>query len=131
MIEIREEQPGDWPAVRDMSRQAFGRAEEADVIERLRQRCPGLVSLVAWLDGHLIGHIWFNPVILEGPLGFEARLTPHEPVGGRAVLPHRPNIRAERQLSPTGFMESCLHGADSERNQDAWSVRGRALSKGV
>ena len=31
MIEIREEQPGDGSAVRDMSRQAFGRAEEADV----------------------------------------------------------------------------------------------------
>jgi len=52
------------------------------------------------------------------PPGIGAKLTPHEPAGGRAVLLHRPDFGAERQLSPTGFMGSSGMGWASATTSD-------------
>ena len=43
---------------------AFDRPDEADLVDALRANCPEIVSLVAELDGRVVGHILFSPVTL-------------------------------------------------------------------
>ena len=45
---------------------AFGRSAEADLVDTLRQTAQPLISLVAEVDGALVGHILFSPVSLAG-----------------------------------------------------------------
>lgn len=66
MISIREEQPGDRTAIRNLTTLAFGGPYEAQIIDALRSACPGLVSLVAVEDGYIVGHILFSPVTVKG-----------------------------------------------------------------
>ena len=65
MIEIRTERPQDAAAVRAVHLQAFGRPQEADVVDALRRQCAGMLSLVAAVEGHVVGHILFSPATLE------------------------------------------------------------------
>lgn len=64
MLEIRAEQPGDAPGIRALHLGAFEGALEADLVDRIRVRRPGALSLVAE-DGDLLGHILFSPVRVE------------------------------------------------------------------
>ena len=57
-----EERPGDAASVRDVSLEAFETALEADLVELLRERCSEQLSLVARIDGTIVGHILFTPV---------------------------------------------------------------------
>ena len=43
---------------------AFNQPNEADLVDALRIGCPQLLSLVAELDGRVVGHILFSPVTL-------------------------------------------------------------------
>jgi putative acetyltransferase len=61
-IEIREERPGDWDAIRDVNRLAFGQDQEGQLVDALRERGKVTLSLVALLEGTLVGHILFSPV---------------------------------------------------------------------
>lgn len=65
MIHVRSEQPEDIPAIRRVTEEAFGRTQEADVVERLRSACAQHLSLVAVLEGAVVGHILFTPAVLE------------------------------------------------------------------
>lgn len=65
-ITVRKEQAGDEARIYEVNRLAFGRTEEADVLETLRRSCPEGVSLVAAVEGSVVGHILFTPAILEG-----------------------------------------------------------------
>jgi len=69
MIEIRKEQPEDRQAVRLVNQRAFGRPEEANLVDRLRAHCPDLLSLVAVAEGRIVGHVLFSPATIEGPRG--------------------------------------------------------------
>ena len=61
---IRPEQADDFDAVLALNVAAFGSPTEARLVDRLRDLCVDLVSLVA-LDGtELVGHILFSPVTL-------------------------------------------------------------------
>ena len=62
-IEIREEQPGDAAAIREVNRQAFETDLEADLVDLLRERCLERLSLVARIDGAIVGHILFTPAV--------------------------------------------------------------------
>lgn len=44
----------------------FGRSAEADLVDSLRQTTRSLISLVAEVDGALVGHILFSSVSLAG-----------------------------------------------------------------
>jgi putative acetyltransferase len=50
MITIERERAEDANPVRDVNFKAFGQPAEAEIVERLRDCCQGLLSLVA-LDG--------------------------------------------------------------------------------
>lgn len=73
-IEVRPEQPGDADALRALHIDAFtasryGYGGEAEIVDALRAGCPDLISLVALIDGHPVGHIVFSPAVIEGPNG--------------------------------------------------------------
>ncbi len=63
MISIRIEEPDDLPAVRAVNERAFGQPAEANVVDKLRQTCDGLLSLVAIDEDTVVGHIVLNPVM--------------------------------------------------------------------
>lgn len=64
-IKIREEIFQDVDAIRTINEKAFGQPQEANIINRLRANCEGLLSLVALQDEKIIGHIFFSPVTIE------------------------------------------------------------------
>ncbi len=64
---MRLEQLGDEPGVRDTNELAFGEPVEARLVDALRSAADYL-SLVATLDGRVVGHILFTPVTLEPPI---------------------------------------------------------------
>jgi len=64
-MQIRQETTADIPAVRRLNEQAFARAEEADLVDRLRRTCPEAYALVAEDDGEIVGHILFTPAKIE------------------------------------------------------------------
>jgi putative acetyltransferase len=64
-VEIREEGRGDREVIRRINGAAFGRREEADIVDKLRQSCGNLLSLVAVADGLPVGYILFSPVTIE------------------------------------------------------------------
>ena len=67
MITIRIERPQDAAPVRMVNEQAFGRAAEADIVDRLRGTCGDCLSLAAEEeDGDVVGHVLFSPAIVEG-----------------------------------------------------------------
>ncbi len=63
-MNIRSEEPADVSAVRAVNEAAFESSAEAGIVDTLRKRPESLVSLVAELDGELVGHILFSPVTL-------------------------------------------------------------------
>lgn len=65
MITVRAETSEDIDAVRLVNESAFGRAEEARLVDALRAATRPHISLVAEADGRVVGHIFFSPVTLE------------------------------------------------------------------
>ena len=80
MIEIREEHQGDVTAIRDVNRQAFGQDHEGNIVDALRANGAALLSLVATLNGRVVGHIMYSPLFMGGDVRGAA-------LGPMAVLP--------------------------------------------
>jgi len=102
MIYIREERPEDIEGVRKVNEKvftvAFGHAPEADVVDRLRENCDCLLSLVAVQDNQVVGHILFSPVRIEGNEAVEGM-----GLGPMAVLPELQNKGIGSQLVHAGI----------------------------
>ena len=70
---VRPEQTGDQGPVRNLNELAFGRPNEADLVDALRLRGAIAFSLVAVDKGAVVGHILFTPVSVEsGASSFSA-----------------------------------------------------------
>jgi putative acetyltransferase len=69
---IRPEQPTDYLAIREVNVLAFDHREnEANLVEAIR-RTPEFIptlSLVAEVDGQVVGHVLFSPIIIDTPHG--------------------------------------------------------------
>ena len=91
VIEIREEQPGDVDAVREVNRQAFDQEQEGRIVDALRERGAAILSLVAVADGVVVGHIIFSPLtvgpVVGAALGPMAVVPAHQRqgIGGQLV----------------------------------------------
>jgi putative acetyltransferase len=57
---IREERAEDRAAIRAINQAAFGRPDEADLIDALREEGAVLASFVAERDAQIVGHILFS-----------------------------------------------------------------------
>lgn len=66
MLTIRPELPEDFSTVFEINQRAFGRPEEARLVEALRKVATPQISLVAVRDNQVVGHIFFSPVTIEG-----------------------------------------------------------------
>lgn len=63
---VRAEEPRDHAHVRAIQTAAFGRPDEARLVDALRGAGAELISLVAEEDGRVLGHALFSPVAIEG-----------------------------------------------------------------
>ena len=67
IVVVRRETDKERGAVRRVNEAAFGRSDEADLVDRLRSEGAVLASFVAEGDGQIIGHILFSRVLIETP----------------------------------------------------------------
>ena len=65
-MNVRAERPDDRAAVRSINLSAFDTAAEANLVDALRDQARPVISLVAEMDGRVIGHIMFSPVTMDG-----------------------------------------------------------------
>lgn len=63
---IRPESADDRAAVYDVNASAFETPAEAELVGALRKQADPVISLVAEVDGAVVGHILFSPVTLHG-----------------------------------------------------------------
>lgn len=63
---IRPEETADAEAVAAVHDAAFGRAVEGRIVAALRRGARPLVSLVAAVDGAVVGHVVCSPVAIDG-----------------------------------------------------------------
>jgi putative acetyltransferase len=59
---IREERPSDIAAITNVHDQAFEGTEESQIVLRLRQSNKLIISLVAEIEGTIVGHIAYSPM---------------------------------------------------------------------
>jgi putative acetyltransferase len=85
-VVIRQETDSDFAAVIDVNRQAFGRDDEARLVERLRKSRTFIqeLSLVADLNRQIVGHILFTKIVIRSGDGNEY---PSLALAPMAVLP--------------------------------------------
>lgn len=82
-MEVRAEKPEDISAVRQVNVAAFGRENEADLVDQLRG-VASTVSFVAVDSEQIVGHIFFSPVEIEGECADSVSMLGLAPL---AVLP--------------------------------------------
>ena len=71
VIEIRDETPDDYPAIRELNERAFGGPAEARLVDMLRAANKAVISLVALDQNRVVGHILFSPItVAEAPGNF-------------------------------------------------------------
>ena len=83
MVLIRRQQPADALRIREVNTQAFGQPDEANLVDKLRERCQEHVELVAVRGDEIVGHILFSPAAVE----CEGRTVTGAALGPMAVLP--------------------------------------------
>jgi putative acetyltransferase len=103
MIAIRHEVPGDFADVFQINAQAFGQLNEAQLVDRLRNKVIPSISLVASSDSQIIGHIFFTPVTIESEETIFFALA----LGPMAVLPSFQHQGVGSKLVSRGLQE-CL-----------------------
>ena len=97
-IEIREEGPDDVAAIRDVNKRAFGQDQEGKIVDALRSNGAALLSLVATLNGEVVGHIMYSPItvgdeVTGGALGPMAVLPEHQRLGIGSKLVQAGNLK--------------------------------------
>lgn len=99
MLSPRSAAPGDDAAIRRVLEAAFGGAEEADLVERLRAEQAVLLSLVAEAGQEVAGHALFSRMYIDTPQGPVAAVA-LAPVG---VLPAWQRTGIGQALIRTGL----------------------------
>jgi putative acetyltransferase len=96
---VRDEQPRDRESVRIVNEAAFGRADEADLVDSLREEAAVLLSLVAEVAGEIVGHILFSRMTVETEQGPVAAVA----LAPMAVLPQHQNRGVGSELLRRGL----------------------------
>jgi putative acetyltransferase len=65
MIRVRDERPSDERRVFAIQAAAFGRENEAQLVDALRAAAGPRISLVAERDGRVIGHVFVSQVAVD------------------------------------------------------------------
>lgn len=100
---IREETTNDVEAIRELVTSAFPSPAEARLVDLLRQDDQLTLSLVAEVDGRVVGHVAFSPV------------TASNITGGQGLAP----VSASSVFRKRGIAAALIrHGLDELREQD-------------
>jgi putative acetyltransferase len=106
VTDIRLETPYDISGIRRVNELAFGRPDEADLVDALRRGVASTISLVAVEAGEVIGHVYFSPVRVDSEgASFDAVA-----LGPMAVLPDRQNAGIGSALVREGLDECRRRG---------------------
>jgi putative acetyltransferase len=106
VLTVRPEIPEDIDSIRHVNEQAFGQKEEAEIVDKLRNRAALTVSLVAVQENEIVGHIAFSLAAIESePLSFEAAV-----LAPMAVLPAYQKQGIGGQLILAGLEECRILG---------------------
>jgi putative acetyltransferase len=108
-MEIRPEEPDDDSAVRRVNEAAFERTDEADLVDRLRDRAASYLALVAVEGGAVVGHIAFSRVTMDPPQPALSALG----LAPMAVLPSRHWSGIGSALVREGLAACRATGADA------------------
>lgn len=65
MIRIRKENKNDHATIKQINDAAFGQHQEGNVVGKLRKLDPNALSLVADVDGKLVGHIFYSTAEID------------------------------------------------------------------
>jgi putative acetyltransferase len=102
-IIIRAEETADMPAIYQVNEAAFGRPDEANLVDALRQNDGIVASLVAVYRQKIVGHILFSPMTLDESIEQPVRLVA---LGPMAVYPDYQGLGIGSQLVRAGI-EQC------------------------
>ena len=130
---VREERPEDRDTVRRVQEAAFGRPDEADIVDALRADPAWALSLVAEVDGEIVGHC----CSARRP-GDDARAARRAAVAPAVAAWARPDARGLGGSKPVvllghvdyytrfGFRPAAPEGITNQWGIDdpAWMVRG-------
>ncbi|MFC7228761.1 N-acetyltransferase [Salinirubellus salinus] len=109
-MEIRPFTASDAAAVFEVHRRAFdGRTDESRIVQRVHDADEAVVSLVAVVDGRVVGHVLFSPTTVDGH-GEHVELVGLGPVG---VLPEHQNAGVGSSLIRRGLAICRAAGADA------------------
>ncbi len=103
-LKIRPETAVDAANVYAVEAAAFDRPAEAELVQKLQQSDVATISLVAWLDDEVVGHILFSPVAVKDGEGGEFTAVSLGPV---AVSPSHQNAGIGSELCRSG-LAACL-----------------------
>jgi putative acetyltransferase len=104
---IRHARAADHAAIARIVEAAFGQADEARIVERLRAAEDSLFELVAEADGEVVGHIMFSRLYADRP----------ELIAALAPLAVRPDRQS------TGVGSALVRaGLEQAREFGAWGV---------
>jgi putative acetyltransferase len=139
VITVRDEQPGDLAAIRAVNDAAFDQPLEGRIVDALRAHGAVRLSLVAEVDGQVVGHILFSPVVSAGAEGLglgPMAVTPDQQrrgVGGALIEAALERLRASGcpfivvlghhdYYTRFGFVPASRHGLRCE-----WDVPDEAF----
>lgn len=78
-VETRREVPDDRARIFQVEAAAFSSPNEAALVDALREAAHPHLSLVALLEGEIVGHVFFSPVTMEARP--EVRVAALGPIG--------------------------------------------------
>ena len=105
MIEVREERPEDRDAVRAVEVAAFGRDDEADIVDALRSDPAWTLSLVAVAGEEIVGHLLFTRGDRAMTLGPLAVAPSHQRSGVGGALMREGLARFDEPVVLLGHVE--------------------------
>jgi putative acetyltransferase len=105
-ISIRGERFEDRREVGEVNEAAFGRPDEADLVDRLREEGVVVLAMVAEFDSQIVGHILFSRMAIETAEGDVAAVS----LAPMAVLPGHQGRQVGSRLVRHGLAELRARG---------------------
>ena len=100
-LQIRPQLPADLPLIEAVNAAAFADHGGTAAFDRFREERDDIISLVATLDGQVVGHVLFSPVVMETPDGKVEGMG----LGQLAVNPEHQNQGVGTKLSEHGISQ--------------------------
>ncbi len=100
---IRQEQPSDFESIFKVETAAFGKEDEANIVEKIRKDNAIVSSLVAIIDEAIVGHALYSKGVLKSKTGEETAVA----LGPIAVHPDHQKAGIGASLIKAGN-QACL-----------------------